>query len=71
MGTHEGFVALEDIAALEIGLQNPVGLGIFGEDEETGGVLVQPMHRLQIGRLVFNCQKRSNRRLIVLAGYRE
>ena len=60
MGTDEGFVAFEDIAALEIGLQNPVGLGIFGEHQQTRGVLIQPMRRLQIGRLVFNCQKRSN-----------
>ena len=60
----DGFVALQYIAALEIGLQRLIDLGGFGEYEESGRVLVETMHG-------FGVEERLCRGFVGLAGHRE
>lgn len=71
IGREEGGVALEDIAALKGRLEECICLRCLGDDEETGGVLVQAVGGTEEGVRALVRQERFDRGFVTLTGYTE
>lgn len=71
IGREEGGVALEGIAALKGRLEESICLRRLGDDEETGGVLVQAVGSTEERVRALVRQERFDRGFVTLTGYRE